>query len=142
MNSFFRDAVITRLCWVDVVAFEGQADCLAETRTAIEAAYDAVRDLAFSAAQKGTVVDGKPHILADVPALAEHFRVGYQACREVQYLSRHGGATSRLASNWLGKSSVAVTPYSRWLTEVTVHLSDLAALPCSHASIATRDRIC
>lgn len=49
MNSFFRDAVITRLRWGEVVAFEGQADCLSEMGTAVKAAFDAVRDLAASA---------------------------------------------------------------------------------------------
>jgi len=136
MNRFVRDAVITRLSWVDVVAFEGQADCLSETGKAVKSAFDAVRDLAVSAVNTAIAVDDEPHMLADVPALAEHFRVVYRVSTELQYLSRYGGPTSRMASNWLGKSGAGFMPYSSWLAEVTLHLADLMTLPCSQASVA------
>ncbi|MDZ5605184.1 hypothetical protein SJI00_20645 [Pseudomonas sp. RP23018S] len=136
MNWFLRDAVITRLSWVDVVTFDGQPDCLCETGQAVRNAFDAVRDLAVSAITAAIALDDAPHILADVPALAEHFRVVYQVSTELQCLAMYGGPTSRVASSWLGESGTAFTLYSSWLAEVTLHLADLMALPCSQASIA------
>lgn len=136
MNRFVRATVIARLSWVDVVAFEGQADCPGETKKALKAAFDGVHELAVCAVNDGTVVDDKPHMLADVPALAEHFKVVYQVWSELQYLSRYGGPTSRMASNWLGKCGAHLTPYTSWLAEVTLHLADLMRMPSSQASIA------
>lgn len=75
-------------------------------------------------------------MLADVPALAEHFRVVYRASTELQYLARYGGPSSRMASNRLGRIGAGCMPYSSWLAEVTLHLADLMNLSCAQASVA------
>lgn len=86
MNRAFEAALAARWLWTDVRCLESIGGLECEVKSAIQAAFAAVEDLACY--ETGRVVPrygaNVPPLLLDVPELAEHYKRTYVECLEAE----------------------------------------------------------
>lgn len=134
MNPAFKEALAARLLWVDVVVFESMEGCEARTEAAVQAAYDAVHQLASNDVLMYRHYGPRaPLLLQDVPELADQYNLAHEVYTELYHTNYHNGSIGTLSAHWQAPAEPLAVPYSKWLAAVTIRVAELMISPISHA---------
>lgn len=126
MNPAFQEALAARLLWINVAAFAGIEGCEAQTEAALEAAYNAVHDLAsndvLTYRHYGPCV---PIMLQDIPELADQYSLAHELYTELHETNVKSGSIGRLSASWLQPEPHEHFPYTSWLAAVDMAIAQL-----------------
>lgn len=138
MSPAFQEALAARLKWVDVVVLAGIVGCEEQTEVALQAAFDAVHELASNDVLTYQHYGPRaPLLFADVVELADQYNLSHELYTELYHANYHNGSIGALAACWKAPAEPLPVPYSKWLARVSMHLGDLMGLPCWKATHAT-----
>ena len=138
MNPAFQEALAARLLWVDVVVLEQIEGSDAQLEAALQAAYDAVHELASNDVLTYRHYGPRaPLLLQDVPELADQYNLAHELYTELFYENYHNGSLGALSAKWLQPAKPLDLPYTQWLAAVDMNVAGLMGIPCSQAAIAT-----
>lgn len=138
MNPAFQEALAARLQWIDVIVLEGIEGGEQALELALQAAYDAVHELASNDVLKYRHYGPKaPLLLLDVPELAEQYNLAYEVYTDLYHKNYHAGEIDGLDPDWLVPAEPLTLPYSKWVVEVTRRLAWL----CDEAGTRSEDAI-
>jgi len=138
MNPAFQEALAARMLWVDVVVLEQIEGSAAQVEAALQAAYDAVHELASKDVLTYRHYGPRaPLLLQDVPELADQYNLAHELYSELFYENYHNGSLGALSTKWLKPSKPLDLPYTKWLAAVDMNIAELMGIPCSQAAMAT-----
>ncbi|WP_439126240.1 MAG: hypothetical protein ACNJA3_28130 (plasmid) [Pseudomonas rhizophila] len=126
MNPAFQEALAARLLWINVAAFAGIEGCEAQTEAALEAAYEAVHQLASNDVLTYRHYGSRaPILLQDVPELADQYNLAHELYTELYCTNRSNGSVGSLSDWWLQPEPHEYFPYTKWLAAVDIALAQL-----------------
>ncbi|MCK1788933.1 hypothetical protein [Pseudomonas violetae] len=138
MNPAFQEALAARLQWTSVIVLDGMERSEPALELALQAAYDAVHELASNDVLKHRHYGPRaPLLLLDVPELAEQYNLAYELYAELYHRNYHAGELGGSGPDWLEPAEPIALPYSEWSVEVTGRL----ALLCSESGLRSEDAI-
>lgn len=139
MNAAFQEALAARLLWLDVVVLENIEGCEAQTEAALQAAFDAVHELASNDVLTYRHYGPKaPLLLQDVPELADQYSLAHELYSELYFTNYHNGSLGKLPASWQTPAAPLALPYSQWLAAVTVKLAAMMEVPGCAVAEATK----
>lgn len=139
MNPAFEEALAVRLLWVDVVALASIEECKAQTEAAIQAAYDAVHELASNDVLMYRHYGPRaPLMLQDVPVLADQYNLAHELYTELYHTNYLNGSIGTLSTGWLAPAAPLDLPYSKWLSAVTMRIAEIMGVTFDQVSAASR----
>ncbi|MBM5458735.1 hypothetical protein H8F21_14300 [Pseudomonas sp. P66] len=125
MNPAFQEALAARLLWVDVEVLAGMEGFEAQTDDAVQAAYDAVHELASNEVLMHRHYGPRaPLMFQDLPELADQYNLAHEVYTQLYYNNYHAGELA-LSSTWLEPAKPLDLPYSKWLVAVQARVSEL-----------------
>lgn len=140
MNRAFEEALAARLLWVNVVALASTEECQAQTEAAIQAAYDAVHELASNDVLIYRHYGPRaPLMLQDVPVLADQYNLAHELYTELYHTNYLNGSIGSLSAGWLAPAAPLDLPYSKWMSAVTMRMAELMGVSFEQVSAASRD---
>lgn len=129
MNPAFQEALSARMLWVNVAAFAGIEGCEAQTEAALQAAYDAVHELASNDVLKYRHYGpAAPTLLQDVPELADQYRLAHELFTELHTANTLNGSAGKLSASWLNDSPHEGMPFTKWLAIVDMAIAQVSNL--------------
>lgn len=138
MNTAFQEALAARLLWVDVVVFASIDGCEVQTENALQAAYDAVHELASNDVLTYRHYGPRaPLLLQDVPELADQYNLAHEVCTELYFKNYQNGSIGKLSASWLKPATPLEQPYTKWLAAVDTHVAGLMGVTVGNASVVT-----
>lgn len=138
MNPAFQEALAARLLWVDVVVLEQIEGSDAQVEAALQAAYDAVHELASNDVLTYRHYGPRaPMLLQDVPELADQYNLAHELYSELFYENYNNGSLGSLSAKWLNPAKPLDLPYTQWLAAVEMNVAGLMGIPCSQVAVAT-----
>nr|WP_011923046.1 hypothetical protein [Pseudomonas fluorescens]CAM96270.1 hypothetical protein pQBR0238 [Pseudomonas fluorescens SBW25] len=130
MNPAFEEALAARLLWINVAALAGIEGCEAQTEAALEAAYNAVHDLASNDVLTYRHYGlSAPLLLQDVPELADQYNLAYELYTELYCTNLQNGSVGKLSASWLKPEPHEQIPYTKWLAAVDSAIALLMGTP-------------
>jgi len=125
MNLAFQEALAARLLWVDVVVVDCIEGSEGQLEKAIQAAYDAVHELASNDVLMYRHYGPRaPQMLLDIPELADQYNLAHEAYTQSYHTNYHHGDMV-LEAKWLAPVTPLALPYSEWICLVSKRVREL-----------------
>lgn len=135
MNPAFQEALAARMLWINVAAFAGIEGCEDQVEAALQAAYDAVHELASNDVLTYRHYGPRaPILLQDVPELADQYNLAHEVYTELYFTNFHNGSIGTLSAGWLKPEPPEPVPYTKWLASVDTALGQLTDSPVGTVS--------
>lgn len=139
MNPAFEKALAARSLWIDVAVLSSIEGCEAQAEEALQAAYDAVHQLASDDVLIHRHYGARaPLLLLDVPELADQYNLAHELYTELYYENYRNGSIGHLSAGWLKPASPLDQPYTKWLVAVDKQVAALMEISYSQVAEATQ----